>query len=111
MRLTRGPEASAGRSAPMVRGTEKSGLTGLREPLQVPVWQERQQRCMVSYRLIAGVFHIGDSVVAGHYRAFWPLQPRGVAVGDDFARPSVAGAPDLTRIYKGTYLCFLERAE
>ena len=58
----------------------QASITGLWESLQVPVWQERQQRCMVSYRLIARVFHIGDSVVAGHYRAFWPLPPRGVAV-------------------------------
>ena len=86
-------------------------ITGLRDPLQVPVWQEGQQRCMVSYRLRAGVFHIGDSVSAGHYRAFWPLQPRGMAVSDDFVRPSVAGASDSTRISRGSYLCFLERAE
>ena len=79
-------------------------ITGLREPFQVFVWQEGQQRCMVCYRLRAGVFHIGDSVVSGHYTAFWPLQPRGVAVSDDFVRPSVAGASDSTRISKGAYL-------
>ena len=65
---------------------------------RLDAWQEGQQRCMVSYRLRAGVFHIGDSVSAGHYRAFWPLQLRGMAVSDDFVRPSVAGAPDSTLV-------------
>ena len=51
-------------------GKNQASVTGLRETLSIPVWQEGQNRQMVHYRLAARVFHIGEHVMSGHYRAF-----------------------------------------
>ena len=86
-------------------------ITGFRAELTVPVWQEGQTRVQARYKLGAGVLHIGDSVSAGHYRAFWPLSEAGLMISDDFQAPVLAGPSDLSRIYRGAYLCFLLRVD
>ena len=88
-----------------------ASITGVRADLTVPVWQEGQTRVQARYKLGAGVLHIGDSVSAGHYRAFWPLSEAGLMISDDFQAPVLAGPSDLSRIYRGAYLCFLLRVD
>ena len=48
-------------------------------------------------RVEAGVYHIGQTIQAGHYRAFWYTPDRtGIWVSDDNARPQLAAASDQT---------------
>ena len=89
----------------------QTSITGLRDTFLVPVWLEGQNRSLARYRLSSGVFHIGDSVSSGHYRAFWPMPVSGMMVSDDFVPPALAGPSDLSRIYTGSYLVFLSRCE
>ena len=96
----------------MARRAEKPGPNhGIQGPSPGPCVAGGTTKVHGVFQVEGRVFHVGDSVSAGHYRAFWPLQPWGMAVSDDFVRPSVAGASDSTRISRGSYLCFLERAE
>ena len=89
----------------------QTSITGLRDTFLVPVWLEGQNRSLTRYKLSSGVFHIGDSVSSGHYRAFWPQPVSGMMVSDDFVPPALAGPSDLNRIYKGRYVVFLSRCE
>ena len=88
-----------------------ASITGFRAEPTVPVWQEGQTRVQARYKLGAGVLHIGDSVSASHYRAFWRLSEAGLMISDDFQAPVLAGPSDLSRIYRGAYLCFLLRVD
>ena len=78
--------------------------------IQLPVWEEGQSRTMHTYRVEAGVYHIGPTIQAGHYRAFWYTPDRtGIWVSDDNARPQLAAASDRKGIREGSYVLFLTK--
>ena len=56
----------------------------------------------------SGVYHIGNTINAGHFRPFWFYPGRGVLhVGDDAVRPKPATASDRKQVAEGCYLLFL----
>ena len=61
-----------------------------------------------TYEVRSGVYHIGNTLNAGHFRPFWFYPGRGVLyVGDDAVRPKPATASDRKQVAEGCYLLFL----
>ena len=78
--------------------------------VRLPVWEEGQFRTFHDYRVEAGVCHLGPTIQAGQYRAFWYTTDRtGIWVSDDYARPQLAAASDRKRIREGCYVLFLSK--
>eukprot|EP00439_Symbiodinium_sp_Y106_P067173 s1021_g11.t1 len=70
----------------------------LRQCLSLPTWGAARTRHWHTYEVRSGVYHIGDTLNAGHFRPFWFYPGRGVLhVGDDAVRPKPGkgqGNPD-----------------
>ena len=80
----------------------------LRQRLSLPTWGAAQTRDWHTYEVRSGVYHIGNTLNAGHFRPFWFYPGRGVLyVGDDAVRPKPATASDRKQVAEGCYLLFL----
>ena len=78
--------------------------------VSIPVWEEGQARTWHTYKVRAGVFHIGAEVTSGHYRSFWFCPDHDILLtGDDAVRPTQASASDLKRVKEGSFLLILVR--
>ena len=73
----------------------------LRQRLSLPTWGAAQNREWHTYEVRSGVYHIGDTLNAGHFRPFWFYPSRGAV------RPKPATASDRKQVEEGCYLLFL----
>ena len=91
-------------------GSKNEQTLELAQDIQFPVWDEGQSSTLHTYSVEAGVYHLGPTIQAGHYRSFWYTSDRsGVWISDDNARPQLAAASDRQRIRQGSYVLFLKK--
>ena len=81
----------------------------------IPCLAATEAACWAPYRLACLVCHLGNTLLAGHYRtAITTSQSEGVFqfyVLDDSARPQLAKRKDLQDIATGSYLLGLYKCE
>ena len=77
--------------------------------VSIPVWGEGQARTWHTYKVRAGVFHIGAEVTSGHYRSFWYCPDHDTLLTGDAVRPTQASASDTKRVKEGSFLLILVR--
>ena len=78
--------------------------------VSIPVWGVGQTRTWYTYKVRAGVFHIGAEVTSGHYRSFWFCPDHDILLtGDDAVRPTRASPSDIKRVKEGSFLLILVR--
>ena len=89
-------------------GSKNIRPTGFTPAPQSPHLGGRTNREWHNYEVRSGAYHLGDTLYAGHFRAFWFHPARGALYfSDDSVRPKPATASDRKQVAEGCYLLFL----